>query len=277
MPTAHIGTERLYYELSGEGPALVLIRGLTRSMRYWGPLLEHLQGDFRILMYDHRGIGRSPIAHRGFLMADLARDLAGLMAHVGMERANIFGLSLGGMVAQHLALDHPERVEKLILGSTYAGGKGSVFPSVRVLAALAVAARLPPRLGVKLMGPRLMSPAFSRAHPGVIQSWAEVMEGEPTDPQVAFRQALSGALHDVSARLGDITAPTLVLTGDADRLIDARNSEAIARAIPGAKLQVLPGAGHEITAECAPQVAAAIKGFLLADPGADAQASAATG
>lgn len=263
MPYANVGSERLYYEVEGEGPPLVLIRGLTRSLRFWDRLLPFLRGHFRILTYDHRGIGRSPIRSMRFSVKDLADDLAGVIDASGFERAHVFGLSLGGMVALRLALDHPGRVDKLVLGSTSAGVFHKNAPRLDSLAVLAVTARLPLERQVALQAPRLMSPAFCAAHPEVADSWVPHLREDPIHPRVAFQQALAAALHDVTGRLSELQAEVLLLSGDADRLIPHRHTLRLKRALPDAELQLLPGVGHDIAAEAPEAVAAHIKRFVL--------------
>lgn len=270
MPFANVGAERLYYEVNGEGPPLVLIRGLTRSLRFWDRLLPHLEGRFRLLTYDHRGIGRSPITGRRFSVKDLADDLAGVIAASGLERAHVFGLSLGGMVALRLALDHPERVERLVLGATSAGVFHKTMPRLDSLAVLAATASLPKPLQVKLQAPRLMSPAFCAANPDVCASWVPHLEREPINGRVALQQALAASFHDVTSRLAEVQHDVLVVTGDADRLIPHRHSLRLAERISNARLVVLPGVGHDIAAEAPADVAAHLRDFLLDDEAARA-------
>lgn len=263
MPYADVGSERLYYEVEGEGPPLVLIRGLTRSMRFWDQLLPSLRGHFRILTYDHRGIGRSPIRVKRFWVKDLADDLAGVIAASGLERAHVFGQSLGGMVALRLALDHPHRVDKLMLGCTSAGVFHKNAPRLDSLAVLAATARLPLERQVALQAPRLMSARFCEEHPEVAASWIPHLRAEPIDPRVAFQQALAAAVHDVTGRLSELKGEVLLITGDSDRLIPHRHTLRIARAVPHAQLQILPGVGHDLAAEAPEALAAHIKRFSL--------------
>ncbi len=265
MPFAEVGRERLYYELSGDGPPLVLIRGLSRSLRFWDRLLPHLEGRFRLLTYDHRGIGRSPIVGKRFSIADLANDLAGVISESGVGRAHVFGMSLGGMVAMQLALDHPQHVDKLVLGATTAGTFQRAMPRVDTLAFLGVTAVLPKPLQCRLQAPRLMSPRFSKANPGVAAGWVPHLEREPIDGKVVVQQALAGARHDVTRRLHEIQSDVLVITGDADRLIPDRHSRRLARGIAGSRLVVLPGVGHDLAAEAPADLASELCGFLLRD------------
>lgn len=265
MPYASVNHERLYFETLGDEskPKLVLIRGLARSCRWWGPMLPYVTDDFHVLIYDHRGIGRSEIQGRNFLLPDLARDLAELMGETGFDRAHVFGLSLGGMVAQHLALDHPGRVDKLVLGGTWAGGPEGTFPSIPHLLRLAVANRVPTKGGVRMMLRQLVSKGSLQKKPELVDEWLERIGSEPLDRKVVFRQALSGALHDVSTRLSSVEAETLVMTGDEDLLIRPPNSDHLHRLLPNSRLHILRGLAHEVTAEDPEGVAAVVKDFLL--------------
>lgn len=276
MPHADVGQERLYYEIHGEGPPLVLIRGLSRSMRFWEPLLPHLAGRFQLFLFDHRGIGRSEVHDVRFGVREMAADLAGLLKVTGFPRAHVFGLSLGGMVAQRLAIDHPERVDHLVLCSTTAGGRKSRFPRVDTLFKLAAySALLPVDLSVKMQGPLIMSKAAHKANPATAQSWAPFLSREPLDGRVVFSQALAGARHSAWRGLGSIEAPTLVMHGDADRLISVKNAEVLQAGIPNANLSIFPGCGHDLVAETPAEVARQLRAFLLTDGEAAQERTAA--
>jgi pimeloyl-ACP methyl ester carboxylesterase len=263
MPIAHVRGEELYWEQQGSGPPLVMIRGLSRSLRFWEPFLPHLRDHFTLLLFDHRGIGRSKVNDVKFNMRDLAHDLAAVMDSAGVARANVFGISLGGMVAQHLALDFPDKIERLVLASTTAGGVQSRFPRVDTLLWLAATNRLPVPLATKLQAPRIVSPKTATERPEIAASWIPFLEMEPINSRVVIQQALSGAFHDVADRIPALVPETLVITGNRDRLINHTNSERLARWIPKSKLVVLDGFGHDIVAEGPERVAAEVKEFLL--------------
>ncbi len=264
MPYIDAGSERLYFERTGEGPPVVLIRGLSRSMRFWEPFLPHLSDHFTLITYDHRGIGRSGLHDGRFSIDDLADDLARLMDAIDLPKAHVFGLSLGGMVAQKLAIRHPDKVSRLALGSTTAGGLKSRFPRVDTLLKLAAySALLPVDASARAQGPLLMSPTHHQGNPHVAQSWAPHLHQEPPDPKVVFRQALAGALHDAKPdEIAGIDHPTLVITGDADRLINADNSRRLARWIQNSELVELPGKGHDIVAEAPELVGLHLRRFF---------------
>lgn len=262
MPYVTAGRERLYYEKAGRGPRLLLVRGLSRSMRFWEPFIPHLAGDFTTLAYDHRGIGRSPIVEGRFSIADLADDAAALLRVTGFGRAHILGISLGGMVAQEIALRHPDLVDKLILCATTPGGTVRHFPRLGTLAYLSLAGALPPALGCQLMAPRLIGPATRRRMAEIATGWASHLHKEPTDGRVVFQQALAGAIHNTCHRLREIRAETLIITGNRDRLIPAHNSFRLAAMIPSSSLRVIDGAGHELSSDVPAALAHHVRHFL---------------
>ena len=140
MPTLNVNDTDLYYERRGEGPPLLLIQGMTGHSLHWGePFLTVLERDFELILYDHRGTGRSAPVEGSFTIADLAADADALLGALDIAHAHVLGISMGGMVAQELALTAPERVLTLTLGATYCGGDGSKFTDDRVVNDLAMA------------------------------------------------------------------------------------------------------------------------------------------
>src|SRR5215467_3247868 len=131
MSYAERGGCRIYFELRGDGqsPLLVMIRGLARSSSYWGPLLPRLAPHLRLLLVDNRGVGRSDATRGRYTTRQLADDVAAVMDAARVERAHVFGMSLGGMIAQELALAHGDRIDRLVLGCTTPGGSRARRPS----------------------------------------------------------------------------------------------------------------------------------------------------
>jgi 3-oxoadipate enol-lactonase len=260
MPYAERSGCRLHYELSGDAalPVLVMIRGLARSMSYWGPLLPLLAPHVRLLLVDNRGVGLSGATRGPYTTRLLADDIAAVMDAAAIRRAHVFGMSLGGMIAQELALAHGERIDRLVLGCTSPGGPRATRPTLRVLSSM-----LASRLGRydRLFG-LLASDASMSARPEIRGWWLELARTEPTPMRGLFGQAVAARRHDAFDRLEGIRQPTLVLTGDADELISPENSRLLAAAIPNATLAFIEGARHDFTTDRPEESARAILGFL---------------
>jgi pimeloyl-ACP methyl ester carboxylesterase len=243
----------------------LLLRGLARSQRFWFDLRPRLARRFRVIAMDNRGIGRSGAARAPFTTRQMADDAAAVLDHAGLARAHVFGVSLGGMVAMRLALRHPARVDRLVLGCTTPGGRHATRVPLDAVLALLRAGRLPFADALERTAPYVLSEPFLRARPDVVRAWREVGALEPVPLRTSLFQLLAAAEHDVFASLPTLPHRTLVLTGDADRLIPAANSRLLAATIPGATLIVLPGAGHEFTAEQPEETTVALERFLLED------------
>jgi 3-oxoadipate enol-lactonase len=245
MPTFSVDGSDLYYERRGSGEPLLLVQGTTGHSLHWGePFLTALERDFELVLYDHRGVGRSASHDGPFTIADLAGDADALLEGLGIERAHVLGISMGGMVAQELALGAPERVWTLTLGCTYCGGPGSRFTEDAVVQRLAAAlmsgdAQRRIRAGWELN----VSPDHATAD-GNFDRFAEVAAQYPTGLPMILAQVQANMAHDANARLSEIRAPTLVVHGTADQMLAAANGEQIAGLIPGARLELLDGIGH---------------------------------
>jgi pimeloyl-ACP methyl ester carboxylesterase len=265
MPTASIDGRDLHYETRGSGPALLLIQGLSGTHLAWGePFLDALGDDMLLITYDHRGIGLSGGDGAPFSIADLARDAASLLAHLEIEQAHVMGISMGGMVAQELALGHPRLLRTLTLGCTYAGGPGSRITDQAIVQRLATSAlsgdaELALRTGWEVN----VSAAFA-AQTGTFDAFRAMAGALPAPVPVLLQQAQAATMHDTSARLASITAPTLVIHGDEDQMLDVANGRLIASLIPGARLEILERCGHMFWWERPEQAAALVREHLAA-------------
>ena len=270
MPFAVHRGLRLFYELSGVpgAPAVLLIRGLARSSRYWFDLRPRLEGRCRLLVMDNRGVGQSDAPGPGFDTADMADDVAAVLAQSGVGRAHVFGISLGGMVAQRLAIRHPARVDRLVLAATTMGGPHAARAPFDAVWALLRAGRGGVEAQMRSTAPWVLSPDVLAAHPEIVDRWVELARSEPRHRRSLLGQLLAGARHDASRDVHRIEAPTLVLTGDADRLIPMGNSLLLAGRIPGARLEVLPGGGHDFPTEQPDEVASILGDFFGLPPAA---------
>jgi 3-oxoadipate enol-lactonase len=254
MPVGPVNGVELYWEQRGGGPRLLFCNGSGLTLQDVRPLLDPLATSFDLLAWDYRGFGRSAPVTRPYTMADVAADAAGLLEVTGWESCRVVGASFGGMVAQEFAVTYPQRVERLALACTSAGGEGgSSYPLQKLL-------ELPPEqqaaAELKLVDSR-WDQRWLEAHPADraiaegMTAAGQAQQGSAAAAAYAAQlQAREG--HDVWDRLGEITCPTLVGYGEYDGIAPARNSEKIASRIRGAELDGYEG-GH---------------GFLFQDPAA---------
>ena len=248
---------RLAWEAHGDGAPVLLVHGLGYTRQGWGPLRGLLARRFRVLSYDNRGIGESEIPPGPYTVAELAEDAAGVLDAAGVERAHVIGASLGGMAAQLLAAEQPQRVERLVLVGTTPGGAGAYPLPQQTLALMAEAASLPPEVALR----RFVENALAPGSPLVDEVFA-YRQQHPPDPAGWAAQAAAGASWDADGRLARIVAPTLVVAGTADAVVDPRNAQLLADAIPGAKLELVDGAGHLPFWERPGEFAALVERFL---------------
>ncbi len=245
MPTTNIAGTDLYYERRGEGEPLLLIQGLGGNSLHWGEgFLSELQEGFELVLYDHRGAGRSGPLSGEHTIADLAGDALALLDALEIDRAHVVGISMGGMVAQELVLAAPERVSTLTLGCTFPGGPEATMTDMTVVGMLAEAVMSGDQERTLRVGYEVMIAAEYAEQEGAFELYAELAAQYPAPVPVLMAQLGAIMGHDTSERLGEIDAPTLVVHGTEDRLLDSANSELIARLVPGARLELLEGSGH---------------------------------
>jgi 3-oxoadipate enol-lactonase len=235
----------LHHVRRGSGEPLLLVMGMSVHHVHWGEaFLAALERDFDCIAVDNRCTGLSPADDAEFTLPDLAEDAAGLLDELGIESAHVLGVSMGGMIAQHLALDHRDRVRSLVLGCTYAGGPGQQLAPQETMELLAAAMLSGDRARALRTGFELnVSGAFA-AEEANWTAWQPVASTRPVPVAVIMRQMQAIAGHDVGGRLGDIAAPTLVVHGTEDRMLPYANAASIAERIPDARLETLEGVGH---------------------------------
>ena len=262
MPKAKVGDIHIYYEEQGQGEPLLLIMGLGASTLSWSEQIPFFSREFRVIALDNRGAGRSdkPAVH--YSIALFADDTAGLMDALSIGSAHVYGQSMGGFIAQELALRHPQRVRTLVLGSTSCGGQRAVMASPENLAGIGMMNVLSPREAAEKGLPLLYSEQFiARYHDALIER--SLREAELRPPPDAFgRQVQAAVRHNTFDRLPDIRRPTLVITGSDDKVVPADNSRILAERIPGAELAVLPRAGHGYLLEMASESNTLVLEFL---------------
>jgi len=239
----------IYYEQHGAGEPLLLIMGWGGNAASWHPQLPGLAERFRVTAFDNRGVGRTSAPHEPYTTNQMAGDALGLMDGLGIDRAHVFGISMGGMIAQELALAHPERVGALILGCTTPGGKEAAGAD-RLRSDIAgfretfKEDETPDLEWFTEFLRRLWTDEALLRSESALQDFVLSLIRFPPTPHGLRRQAEAVNAHDAFARLAGIEAPTLVITGDEDGLIDPENSAILAEAIPEAELCVFPRLRH---------------------------------
>jgi pimeloyl-ACP methyl ester carboxylesterase len=245
VPKVELPGTELNYERAGEGEPLLLIQGMSANHLAWGrPFSSLLERDFEVISFDNRGMGLSHPVTEAFSIAEMAADTAGLLDALEIESAHVLGISMGGMIAQELALAHPGKLRSLSLGCTYCGGEGSRLMDPADFQGLVGAMASGDRQRVyRAMYELNLSPAF-RAEESHFAEFVEMAEALPAARETIGLQVQAIAAHDTSARLPDLTTATLVVHGTVDRVLGYPNGPLIASLIPGARLETLEDVGH---------------------------------
>jgi 3-oxoadipate enol-lactonase len=241
MPFATNENARIYWEEHGSGPPVLLIMGLSFSLEMWFRVMPCLAGSYRVILHDNRGVGRSDAPRGPYLISQMARDAAAVLAAAGVSKAHVIGASMGGMIAQELALQRPDLVQSLLLGCTSHGGILARWPRF-----------------IRPQGPISLSEANRRERElaliPLLYANSTPLERIHEDLDIHCKCAVTnrGFLNQLAGillwssylRLPRIRIPTLVAHGDQDRLVPPENGRVVASRIPGAKFQLVRDAGH---------------------------------
>jgi 3-oxoadipate enol-lactonase len=257
VPEVSTQNATIDYEVHGAGPSLVLINGL--GFGRWGffKQLPDLSRHFATITFDAKE-GRNP---KG-VIEGLAADAADLLAHLGVTRAHVLGTSLGGFVAQELALSQPELVGRLVLVSTGEGGRGSERMSLGAMGEMFGLGALSPKQAARRGLEGATSERYRAENPEEFERIVDKRLSDSPSAASYYAQALAGSRFDDSGEVGRIGSPTLVIHGAEDRYVPPSNARALAEAIPNAKLCVLQGAGHLVFIERAAEVNREVATFL---------------
>lgn len=245
MPKLQVGEHELHYERAGSGEPLLMIQGMSGTHVAWGePFLGPLRESFDVIAFDNRGIGLSAPIDGPFTIVEMAEDVAGLMDELGLESAHVVGISMGGMIAQELALGEPDRLRSLTLGCTYCGGPGSRLMPQENVEKLAAGMMSGDRdKAIRASYDVNLSPAF-RADESRYAAFHEMATSVPAAKRTIELQAQAIFGHDTSGRLGEISTPTLIVHGTEDGVLPYPNGEMIASLMPAARLETLEDVGH---------------------------------
>ena len=263
MPKVKVNDIRMYYEIHGQGEPLVLIMGLGANTSDWEMQIPTFSRQYKVVAMDNRDCGRTDKVATPYTMETLADDTAGLMEALAISSAHVYGQSMGGMIAQELALRHPHKVRTLILAATTFGGPHAVFPTGSTLQDWAALSVLPPAEAIERGLPFLYTEEFiaRKKKEELIKSRLKYAHLRPPIEalQRQFQPIIQFNAYD---RLPQIHAPTLILTGSADKIMPAENARILAQRIPGALLVELEGSGHGFLVEKAEESNAVVLDFL---------------
>jgi pimeloyl-ACP methyl ester carboxylesterase len=243
---------RIAYDVAGRGEALLLISGQSLDRTMWDRLRPALEAEFQVVVYDQRGTGASDKPHTPYSSRGFAADAVAVLDAAGIARAHVYGFSMGGRVAQWVAIDQPDRVGALVLGATTAGGSRGLPKPADIDTAL-------------LHGPKsaiaaaFYSESYLAAHP-------DAFAPPPIPPHARRLHFAASEGHDSWADLPKITAPTLILHGTADRMSPPGNAAILASRIPGAQIALIDGARHGYLDEFRDEALHLVTGFLRAHP-----------
>lgn len=248
----------IHYETSGSGPWVTLAHSLATDLGLWDELAAALSARFTVLRYDARGHGKTGAPEGPYTFAQLVGDLTGLLDALHVERTHFVGLSMGGMLGQHFALAHPERLDRLALVST----TSRIPPEARALwdERIAVARKEGMQAHVESTLARWFTAPYRAAHPETMARIGALIAATPVAGFAGWGAAI--CTLDLTASLGAIRAPTLVVVGADDPGTPPAASAAIAAAIPGARLEIIPAASHQLVIEQAESFTRLLPGFL---------------
>ncbi|MGW7077213.1 alpha/beta fold hydrolase [Streptomyces sp. NPDC054866] len=248
----------LHYEVHGSGRPLVLLSGQSNSRRWWDPVRDDFAASYRTVVLDWRGTGGSGRPDTdSYSTPGFARDVVAVLDHGGIDRAHVYGTSMGGRVAQWLAADHAERVDRLVLGCTSPGAPHGIERGPEVRAALT---QRDPAAARRALLELMYTPGWI-ARQGERRVFHTL--GDPDMPPHARRRHLrASARHDSWDALPRITAPTLVVHGTDDEFNPAANAPLLTERVPGARMRLISGARHAYFEEFAEVATPLVLGFL---------------
>ncbi len=267
MPMAKVGDINIEYYVEGTGPPLLMIMGLGGQASSWGePFLEQLRPHFQIIRFANRGTGLSDNPGGELTIRMMAEDAAGLLAELGIEKAHVLGISMGGMIAQELVLNHPQVVQGLALGCTNCGPSHSVTPNPQVLAKLGQIMTLPLQERIRQYWLVTVTPEFMERGKEFLDGIIAAGMESPTPWETFGRQFAAVQSFDTYERLPEVKARTFIIHGDQDLLVPVGNAEVLRKRIGGSQARIVPGAGHCFFWEKPEESAGAIVEFLSSVP-----------
>jgi pimeloyl-ACP methyl ester carboxylesterase len=256
---------KIHWEIYGEKDPLLLISGVGGGTWTWEDGIEAWSSDFRVIVFDNIGAGRSSMPDRPYTMEEMADHAAAVLDAAGVEQSGVVGLSMGGMIAQELTLRHPDRVRRLVLGSTHCGISRRIPPDPNLIKQFADNSGLSPEEIFDKNLLLLVTPRFLKKGSAVLKRYKERELKAPLQPDYALKRQLGAiAGFDACDRIHQIHVPTLILTAELDKLVPPENGRLISEQISGAVEKSFYDAGHLLHLECARQFQEMVKQFFSA-------------
>jgi pimeloyl-ACP methyl ester carboxylesterase len=268
MPTAQTGDIKLEYYTEGSGPPLLLVMGWAGSAHSWGqPFLDELTKHFMVTWLSNRGTGESDKPQEQTTIRMMADDAVALLDALGIGRTHVVGISMGGMIAQEIAINYPERVNGLVLGCTSVGAPKAIAADQATMQAMTFEPNMTPVEMIRRSWYALVSDDFVASHNDFLEEMLQSFLRWPTPLDTIMKQVVAIAGFSTVGRGKDITAPTLVLHGDIDRLMPPANGDNVHTEIPGSQLHRVEGVGHMFFWEKPEESAQVIRQFLSKEQG----------
>lgn len=269
MPTARAGEINLEYYTEGSGPPLLLVMGFAGSAHSWGePFLKALSRNFTVTRLSNRGTGGSDKPQDQTTVRMMADDAVALLDTLGVEKTHVVGISMGGMIAQEIAISHPQRVNGLVLGCTSVGAPNAVAADQATMQAMAPDTSLPIKEIIRKSWYALVSDGFVTSGHEFLENMLESFIKYPTPMDTIGKQVMAIATFSTVGRGKAITSPTLVIHGDVDRLMPPANGDNVHAEIPGSQQRTINGVGHMFFWEKPEESAKIITEFLSKVPAA---------
>jgi 3-oxoadipate enol-lactonase len=259
---ARNGSVAVAYDVRGHGPPLVLLQGLGVGRWGWEPVADRLARRFQVITIDNRGIGASDAPPGPYSTRAMAGDVLAVLDDAGVEVASVVGTSLGGMVAQELALAHPDRVDRLVLVATIPGGRLTAPMPLKTAWLLTWAPLMASERRLRGFVSQALGPQALRRRPELVERLTASKRAHPQSEQAWRAQAAAGVLFDPAGRQRHITQPTLILQGTADQVVNPANAALLADLIPDPRLEYFAEAGHLLYWEEPERFARLVAGFL---------------
>ncbi len=267
MPKIESNGIEIYYEIHGSGQTLLLVTGLGYGLWYWKKLVLELSDHYQVILFDNRGSGKSSHPDGPYTIPMMAADTAGLLDALELKEIAVLGHSLGGFIAQELVVSRPDLVGKLILASTNYGGMNVIPVTAEALEVMTSRGGDPVELvkrGIEIA----CAPGFVEKHPQVVQDMIDYRFTNPVPSAQYHAQVAAGAGTaaysdtQVDERMDSIKIPTLILSGEFDRVVPPGNAKLMAEKIPQAQVVIIPDTGHMFPIENPVTAADEIKVFL---------------